>query len=119
MHVSHPLTRFTVHHHYIVNKQEVDHDLLEGEVPMSQAQQDAYKGIIGDGNAKVTLSRELSESSFGNGGKVFVSVTLTCDQSQQGLSAAVSLAQSCADHFIWQHHAELRNQLVSRGILKP
>jgi hypothetical protein len=113
------LTKQSIHVHVIENKKPVSHDVYEGEVIMSQQQQDYYKQLIGDGKASVTTSREISESSFGSGGKVFVSVTLICDQSMQGVASAIEHARSMAEAKAWEHHAALRDQLIQRGILKP
>lgn len=111
-------TRMTVHVRYIKDKSEVGHDVFEGEVPMSQQQQDSYKQLIGDGKASVTASKELSESDYGNGGKVFVSVTLTVDQSQPYIESAIGWAKQLADQKAWEAHAEMKNQLLQRGIIK-
>jgi hypothetical protein len=113
-----PLTRLVVHIHYRQDGVWVDHDLMEDEVPMSVEQQDAYKQIIGDGQAKVTVSKELSEADYGNGGKVFVSVTLTCDQSATGLTSGLTWAKWLADNKVWEAHAEMKAQLLQKGILR-
>ena len=113
------LTREVVHVHTIVNKIDVNHDVYEGEARMSQEQQDAYKQLIGDGMAKVTVSQELSESDYGNGGKVMVAMTLTCDQSQAAVNSAIGWAKHMVDAKAWEHLTLLKQQLVQRGVLKP
>lgn len=111
-------TRQVIHVHTIVDRVEVDHQVSEGEVQMMSHQVDYYKQLIGDGQASVTVSRELSESNYGSGGKVFISITLTCDQSAQGLESAIAFAKNLAEDKAWSHHAELRNQLVQKGLLR-
>lgn len=96
-----------------------ENNIYTGEARMSQQQQDAYKSIIGDGNAKVQVGRDLSEKDFGNGGGVFVNVTLTCDQSQDGINRATQLAYDLANGAAWYYHGQVRQDLVSRGLLKP
>jgi hypothetical protein len=113
-----PLTKLSVHIHYYQNKAVVGHDVLEGEVPMSAHQQDAYKQLLGDQKAEVVVSKELSEADYGNGGKVFVSVKLTVDQSQPGLESGFAWAKMFADKYAWEAHEEMRQQLHQRGILK-
>ncbi len=113
------LTRQTIHTHILKDKNEIDHKLFEGEVQMDQQQQDYYQQLVGDGKASVTVSRELSESSFGSGGKLFVSITLTCNQSQSYLEAAINFAKTLAEQKAWEQHGELRTQLIQRGLLKP
>ncbi len=116
--VKEPLTKMSVHLRFIQNKTEVDHQVFEGEVTMTQQQADAYKQIIGDGKASVTVSAELGESDYGNGGKVFVSVTLTVDQSQAGLDSGIAWAKALSNQKAWEAHAELKAQLHQRGILR-
>jgi hypothetical protein len=94
------------------------HEVYEGEVKMSQEQQDAYTGLIGDGKASVTVSRELSESDYGNGGKVFVSVSLTVDQSQAAINQGIHLANQVAEGATFHYHSVMREQLTQRGLLK-
>lgn len=111
-------TKLTIHVHYYQDKAVVGHDVFEGEVTMTQPQQDSYKQLLGDEKASVTASKELSESDYGNGGKVFVSVSLTIDQSQGALESGIAWAKMLADQKAWEHHAEMKQQLVQRGILK-
>lgn len=85
---------------------------------MSQQQQDRFKALIGDGLGKVTIGRDLGEKDFGSGGGVFVNVTLTCDQSEAGLRAAIPLAYEIADSYVWHYQRQLKQQLLAEGILK-
>lgn len=112
MHIE-PRTHQTIHVD-VVDQRE----LYEGEVRMSQEQQDQYKALIGDGLGKVTIAREVSESNYGQGGRVFVSVTLSCDQSESGLGQALALANRIAEGTVWHYHSLLKTELVRRGILK-
>lgn len=85
---------------------------------MSQQQADAYGALIGDGRARITVSKELSESDFGNGGKVMVSVSLTCDQSHGAINGAVQLADSLAVYWVDYHHNNMRQMVQAKGIHK-
>lgn len=114
-----PLTNQVIHVHSNKGGPAETHDVYEGEAKMSQQQQDAYKMLVGDGKARVTVSRELSEADYGNGGKVFVSVTLACDQSQQVINQAVNLAHQVAEGAAFHYHGVMRSQLEQRGMLKP
>lgn len=102
----------------VIKDEIVDHLIYEGVVDMSSEEQDAYKRLIGDGRASVTASRDLSEMHFGNGGKVFVSVTLTVDQSMPGIETGLAWASALVERKVWEAHAELKKQLVEKGILK-
>ncbi len=118
MHSYQPLTRLVVDRKLYHNDREIDHELYEGEVEMTQQQQDAYKAIIGDGLATVTVSRTLSHKNYGSGGDVFVSVSLKCDQSSDGLATAIEYAKQLAEDRAWNHLDQLRHQLVQRGIVQ-
>src|SRR4051812_28732979 len=106
--VTHPLARQSVSMHLEQGDKEVDHFVFEGEAQMSQQQQDAYKGLIGDGAAKITVAKDLGEKNFGNGGSVMVSITLTCDQSHAAINGAVDMAHGLADYWIKQYHDQMR-----------
>lgn len=85
---------------------------------MSQEQQDRFQALAGNGLAKVTVGRELSEKDYGNGGGVIVNVTLTCDQNEQSIRAAAALAHEVAESHVWFYHKQLKKQLITAGILK-
>lgn len=114
-----PHTALTVRRVYIRNKTELESEILEGEVPMSQEQQDQYKAVIGDGLARVSVGRDLSESDYGSGCKAFVSVSLVCDQSASAINYAVSLADQMATFYVEKHLNEARQRCYGMGLLKP
>lgn len=95
-----------------------DRLIFEGPVDMTQQEEDGYKALIGDGKASVTVSRDLSEMHFGNGGKVFVSVSLTVDQSLPGIETGYAWASHFVNKKVWEAHGELKKLLVTMGILK-
>lgn len=103
---------------YMNNGREVDSEVEEGEAPMSEAQQDQYKAVIGDAQARVSVGRDMSEMDYGSGGKVFISVSLVCDQSQAGISYAVGLAAQMADYFVEQHYQQMRSRCHAIGLLE-
>jgi hypothetical protein len=114
-------TRQIVHAHEIDKTGSVpgEHFLYEGEVQfLDQQQLDTYKALIGDGKSRVTVSKELSESDFGKGGKTMVSISLTCDQSYQTLNGAITIADQLATYWVDQHHNNLRQFLYQKGLLK-
>jgi hypothetical protein len=81
-------------------------------------QLDSYKGLIGDGKGRITVSKEISESDFGKGGKTMVSISLTCDQSHPAINAAVNMADQLATYWANVHHDNLRNFLHQKGVLR-
>ena len=90
--------------------------VYEGDLEMSTQEQDVLKQLIGDGRAKVTASREMSHKDYGNGGSVFVSVTLTCDQSQTTIDAAASWAGHFAEKNAVTQHSQLQQTLTQLGV---
>lgn len=93
--------------HFSINGQDYE-DEWEGELEM---QTDELKEIIGDGKAKITISRELSEKSYGNGGSLFVSITLTTDQSHESVAKAIDLARHYAETTIQDQFDGYRKQI--------
>jgi len=118
MEVHLPYTHMTVHARVVSQNGTLDHGIYEGEATMTQQQQDLYKNIIGDGLAKVSVGRDLSEKDYGNGGGVLVNVTLVCDQSQAALSQAVQLAYQIADGAVWHYQQQVKQELINRGMLR-
>jgi hypothetical protein len=114
-----PHTSMTVRRVYVKDKKTIDSEIQEGEVPMSQEQQDQYKAIIGDGLARVSVGRDLSESDFGSGCKAFVSVSLACDQSAAAINYAVGLADQMATYYVERHLQEARQRCYALQLLKP
>ncbi len=89
--------------------------MYEGEVPM--ADQVDLKQLLGDGMAKVTASKELSKKDYGAGGSVYVSVTLTCDQSGPVLDATAGWARHLATKYCTEEYSNLESQLHQLGII--
>lgn len=114
-----PHTQLKVRRVYIENAKEIDNEISEGEAPMSDQQQDYYKGVIGDGQARISVGRDMSEMDYGSGGKVFISVSLACDQSSAGISQAVQLAAQMADYFVDQHYQQMKQRCMQLQLLKP
>lgn len=88
----------------------------EGDIEMSAQQKNDLKALIGDGQAKVTVSREYSDKNYGNGGSVFVAVTLTCDQSPEGVEAAIGWANYFADKNAGEQVGTLEGRFQQLGI---
>lgn len=84
---------------------------------MADQQEANLKAFIGDAQAKVTASRELSQSDYGTGGKVFVAVTLACDQNTDAIDSAARWASYLASKHAQEQHGQLVAQLQNLGIL--
>lgn len=108
--------KFTVTVQVTDGKKSFKHT-YEGEKPKELM--DHYKNLIGDGNAGVSVSTDISLKSFGSGVSAMVTVSLTCDQSLNGINAAAELAAQAARHyakrFQKEGEQELRGQLEAEG----
>ena len=100
------------------DKTVLERSVFEGEADMSQQMKDRYATVVGDAKGRVTVSRELSESDYGSGGKVFISISLVCDQSETGINEAVHLATHLSNSYVEKHHSELKDRLIALGIFK-
>ena len=89
--------------------------VYEGEVPV--ADQADLKQLLGDGMAKVTASKELAKKDYGAGGSVYVSVTLTCDQSMHAIESTAGWARHLATKYCTEEYANLEAQLHQLGII--
>ena len=90
--------------------------VFEGELPMSAEEQDQLKALLGDGNASVSIRRTLGEMTYGNGGNCSATVTVTCDQSQEAVKAALGWASYFAEQVVEEEIAKVREQVVRLGI---
>jgi len=119
-HINATPTRLVMRYNITINKQPRPDlgEVYEGEVPMSDQEAAGLKGLLGDMNSKVTVSRELGKMDYGNGGKVFVSVTLTCDQSEEGAASAASWANHLADKYVTEYYQVMETKLAQLGLVQ-
>lgn len=90
--------------------------VFEGELPMSAEEQDQLKALMGDGKASASIRRTLGEMVFGNGGNCSATVTVTCDQSQEAVKAALWWASYFAGQVVEEELAKVREQVGRLGI---
>jgi hypothetical protein len=73
---------------------------LHGSQPVTPREammsESALKKLIGDGKAGVSTALSFASKDYGNGYEVRVSVSLACDQSEEGVAAASRLALDLA-----------------------
>lgn len=53
---------------------------------------DQLSMLLGDEKARVSYSQSYVDKDYGNGFEVRVGVTLTCDQSEEGVVSAIAVA---------------------------
>lgn len=91
--------------------------VYDGETPREIM--DQYKQLIGDGNASVSVSTDMSVKKFGAGASAMVTVSLTCNQDQQTITAAIDLAAQTGRYYAkayqQQAEGELRALLQSQN----
>lgn len=79
---------------------------------------DNYKAIIGDGQARVSVTADMGIKDFGTGVSCSVTVSLACDQSNVGIYSATALAGQAALFYVKDQRqraeAELQQILASR-----
>lgn len=91
--------------------------IYEGEPPRELM--DQYQQLIGDANASVSVSTDMGVKKFGSGASAMVTVTLTCNQDQNTVNAAVQLAAATGRYYVkafqQQAESELRAMLQSQN----
>jgi hypothetical protein len=107
--------------HRLVIRVEIPTESLiyEGEVPLADQQSLQLNSILGDKAAKVTVGRDMTTKHFGEGGGVFVSVTLTCDQSDPMVDYAIKAAGIIAQKHCHEQFEEHKKLLNYHGLGKP
>lgn len=79
---------------------------------------DSLRGLLGDGNARVTVSMEMRDTDYGTGFGTHVSVALTCDQEESSVREAASIATGLAEEFVeeaFDTARELFDQTPTKG----
>lgn len=71
-------------------------DRRDFEVPLTQEflkmSHDQLNVLLGDEKAKVNFSQSFADKDYGNGFEVYVGVSLTCDQTEDGVASALIVA---------------------------
>lgn len=85
---------------------------------MADVQQYQLAKIVGNGKAEVVVGLDMAAKDFGQGGGVFISVKLTCDQEDAMVTYAAQVANSIAQkHLIEQY--EIHQRLLKQyGLIK-
>jgi hypothetical protein len=78
-----------------------DHYLSEEDIDMPS---DRLAELIGDGDARISVSMELKDSDFGTGFGAHVSVSLACAQEESSMNEAAELAMDLASTYVQDAH---------------
>jgi len=120
MEIKDPQTRMVVHKRIVKKGGETaDYQVYEGDPNMSQEQSDSLATQLGDGNARVTASRELSIGDYGNGVKVMVSVSANCHQATPNVNYTLDILKEITATNCEKFLEEGKAQAVALGLLKP
>jgi len=79
---------------------EAGFDILGGRMA------DQLKKVVGNGLAKISVGMDVGHKDYGRGGGCSVMVSLTHDQSVEGVYAASSIAGELAAEFCREHVAK-------------
>lgn len=85
------------------------YDVRDSDLPRSIM--DEIKQLIGDGNARVTVSADFGIKDFGTGASAMASVSLTCNQDQQTIERAARIAGDLARDFAQEQRARAEQEL--------
>ena len=78
---------------------------------------DALKKLVGDSNTKVTVGRDFAKKTYGNGGSLLVSVSLTCNQDENTIAEAIQKAYAVVSHFGDYYTNAMMDHLASKGLI--
>jgi len=86
-------------HYTVVHGEErryFDKNITEEDVPMPR---DRLAALVGDGQARVTCSFDLSDKDFGAGFGAHCTVSLTVNQSEEDVERASDIAAALASQY--------------------
>ena len=69
------------------------------EFEPTEEEMDRFERLIGDGHAKVTVGMDAGEKDYGNGFGIFLSVSLTCGQTEDEIDETVATATSALSEY--------------------
>lgn len=72
---------------------------------------DAYEQVAGNGLARVTVSTDMGIKDFGTGAGSMVTISLACNQDQQTMQTALSLAGQMGRWFAKENRQLAENEL--------
>lgn len=79
---------------------------------------DHLNNLIGEGDARVSVSYNLKDGEFGRGFGAHVSVSLVCDQRQSSVRNAYDHASELAEDFTNEAFARAKDMADEHGLLR-
>ena len=86
-------------------------DVAQTDLP--EEYMDQYKQILGNAQAKVSVGADMALKEFGSGAGAHVSVTLSCDQSQDVIETAIDLAGKIARAYCVEQQKQAEQELLA------
>lgn len=74
---------------------------------------DELEKVLGDANARVSVTGNVGVSDYGNKASASVTVTLTCNQAEKDIVAAHALAKDMMKHFLDEDQGEMERMLAA------
>ncbi len=94
-------------------------DSVEGEPDhISEDYMDRAKKILGDGNARVSVSMDIATKDFGNGNGTMVNVSVNCNQDEDSILKAFQLCKELSQEYAvdsFQEGQEIFDELKPEG----
>ena len=88
----------------------VEDDIYSDNIPLDSEDlgmpHDEIKKLVGDGEARVSVSTKLDDKDYGSGFGTFVTVSLTCDQNSDSLDDAFVIANALSSEYADQAYDE-------------
>ena len=101
---NYPLIKIAVHRFASSNGQ-VEDQFSNDTIPPEEYMRAAEK-LLGDGQARVSISKELSTKDFGSGFGAHVSISLACNQDDDTIEKAAEKAGALAMELLEEHLGE-------------
>lgn len=92
--------------------------IYEGELPLADIQQYQLEKILGNGKSEVVVGLDMAAKDYGQGGGVFVSIKLTCDQADTMVDYAAKAAAAIARKHLLEQYEIHRELLKQRGLVQ-
>ena len=83
-----------------------------GQFDLPENYMDMYKKLLGDSNARISVSADMALKEFGSGAGAMVTVTLSCNQDAETIEQAIDLAGKLAREYCVEHQKQAEQELM-------
>ncbi len=103
------LPKIVLQRHY--QPKDADGSLAVTQLEFPGNYMDKYKELLGDANARVSVSADMALKDFGSGAGAMVTVTLSCNQDQTSIDKAIALAGEMAREYCSEQRSLAEQEL--------